>query len=70
MMAEYERNLISERTRAGLDAARARGRKGGRRPVTLISGKPAVALKLYDDKTSKIEDICKTQHIDTIPIVV
>lgn len=32
-MAAFERNLISERTRAGLVAARARGRKGGRRPV-------------------------------------
>ncbi|EIS1986554.1 recombinase family protein, partial [Salmonella enterica] len=31
-LAEFERNLISERTRAGLDAARARGRKGGRKP--------------------------------------
>jgi DNA invertase Pin-like site-specific DNA recombinase len=31
-LAEFERNLIRERTRAGLDAARARGRKGGRKP--------------------------------------
>ena len=31
-LAEYERSLIRERTRAGLAAARARGRKGGRRP--------------------------------------
>jgi len=29
-MAEFERDIISERTMAGLDAARARGRKGGR----------------------------------------
>lgn len=32
VMAEFERNLISERTKAGLAAARARGRRGGRRP--------------------------------------
>ena len=32
-LAEFERSLIVERTRAGLDAARARGRTGGRRPV-------------------------------------
>lgn len=32
-LAEFERNLIRERTRAGLLAARARGRKGGRKPV-------------------------------------
>jgi DNA invertase Pin-like site-specific DNA recombinase len=31
-LAEFERELISERTRAGLESARARGRKGGRRP--------------------------------------
>jgi DNA invertase Pin-like site-specific DNA recombinase len=31
-LAEFERNLIQERTRAGLAAARARGRKGGRKP--------------------------------------
>src|SRR5579871_4036709 len=31
-LAEFERNLIRERTRAGLDAARARGRLGGRKP--------------------------------------
>jgi DNA invertase Pin-like site-specific DNA recombinase len=31
-LAEFERNLIRERTRAGLAAARARGRKGGRKP--------------------------------------
>ncbi len=31
-LAEYERALISERTKIGLEAARARGRKGGRKP--------------------------------------
>ncbi|KAA0948936.1 recombinase family protein [Pseudomonas sp. ANT_H14] len=31
-LAEFERNLTRERTKAGLDAARARGRKGGRKP--------------------------------------
>jgi DNA invertase Pin-like site-specific DNA recombinase len=63
MLAEFERNLISERTRAGLEAARARGRKGGRRPLSLTSGKPALALKLYDEKSMEISDICKTLHI-------
>jgi DNA invertase Pin-like site-specific DNA recombinase len=32
-LAEFERNLIRERTHAGLTAARARGRKGGRKPA-------------------------------------
>ena len=63
MMAEYERNLISERTRAGLEAARSRGHQGGRRPLDLTTGKPAVALKLLDDKKTKINEICKTLHI-------
>ncbi len=63
MLAEFERNLISERTKAGLEAARARGRKGGRRPLSLTTGKPALALKLYDEKSMEIPDICKTLHI-------
>ncbi len=40
-LAEFERELISERTRAGLAAANARGRKGGRKPklaATMIAG--------------------------------
>lgn len=32
-IAQFERRLISERTKAGLDAARSRGRKGGRKPT-------------------------------------
>jgi DNA invertase Pin-like site-specific DNA recombinase len=39
--AQMERDLIRERTRAGLDAARARGRKGGRRPKMTESKKKA-----------------------------
>jgi len=46
-VAEFERDLISERTNEGLAAARARGRKGGRRPV-LSSAKVAHARKLRD----------------------
>ena len=37
-LAEFERSIIRERTRAGLDAARARGRTGGRPPFTLGAG--------------------------------
>jgi DNA invertase Pin-like site-specific DNA recombinase len=36
-LAEFERNLIRERTQAGLQAARARGRKGGRQPSSHLS---------------------------------
>lgn len=46
VFAEFERNIIIERTQAGLKAARARGRKGGR-PVS-DQKKVAQALKLYD----------------------
>ncbi|GAA4474188.1 recombinase family protein [Rhodococcus olei] len=46
--AEFERNLISERTRAGLDAARARGRKGGRK-ASLSPNKVKVARQMRDN---------------------
>src|SRR5438552_1061471 len=59
MLAEFERNLISERTRAGLDAARARGRKGGRPKVLPTSSKVALARRLYKDHETPIKQICK-----------
>jgi DNA invertase Pin-like site-specific DNA recombinase len=58
-----ERNLIKERTIAGLEAARARGRLGGRPKLNTSEGKVAMARKLYADKTYPIEDICKTLNI-------
>jgi DNA invertase Pin-like site-specific DNA recombinase len=45
-LAEFERDLIRERTRAGLEAARARGRNGGR-PSVLSGDKLRVARELY-----------------------
>ncbi len=63
MLAEFERNLISERTRAGLDSARARGKKGGRPPTLATSKKVALARQLYADKTNEVKDICKTLNI-------
>ncbi len=48
-LAEFERDLISERTHAGLAAARARGRKGGRRTV-MTPAKLAVAREMYDSR--------------------
>ena len=58
-VAEFERNLIRERTKAGLNAARARGRLGGR-PKALDKNKQAIAVTLYDEKKHSIDDICKT----------
>lgn len=60
-LAEFERDLIRERTQAGLAAARARGRKGGhpRAPAFQDPKKLALARKLYHDGTP-IDDICAT----------
>lgn len=62
-LAQFERRLIQERTKAGLAAARARGRKGGRPRMQLNEPKVLLARKLYGDKTIEIDDICKTLHI-------
>ena len=58
-LAEFERDLIRERTRAGLAAARARGRKGGRPPV-MTPEKAAVARQLYDARRHPVAAIAKT----------
>jgi DNA invertase Pin-like site-specific DNA recombinase len=60
-LAEFERNLIRERTQAGLTAARARGKKGGRPKVITIQ-KRSIAKELYDSG-HPIADICKTLKI-------
>ena len=62
-LAEFERNLIRERTVGGLEAARARGRWGGRPKVKGTSSKVTMAKKLYDDKSNEVKDICKTLNI-------
>lgn len=61
-LAEFERDIIRERTQAGLNAARARGRKGGR-PKALTPRKAQMALALYTDKNNTIDDICRTLNI-------
>jgi DNA invertase Pin-like site-specific DNA recombinase len=57
-LAEFERNLIRERTQAGLTAARARGRLGGR-PRALDQKKTELAYRLYDEKQHTITEICR-----------
>src|SRR5215208_3123657 len=57
-LAEFERDIIRERTSAGLEAARTRGRTGGR-PKSLTSAKQALAQKLYTDKETSLAEICK-----------
>ena len=61
-LAEFEKNLIQERTKAGLSAARARGRLGGR-PQKLDRAKKALTVKLYEEKNSSVQEICKMMGI-------
>jgi DNA invertase Pin-like site-specific DNA recombinase len=61
-LAEFERNLIRERTKAGLEAARARGRQGGRRPK-LDARQRALAVGLYRQRKHPVEEICRTLGI-------
>ena len=62
-LAQFERRLIQERTRAGLAAARARDRSGGRR--ALQSGDPRVQLAytMYIDHHWTIDELCDTLSI-------
>ena len=62
-LAEFERTLITERTVAGFDAARMRGRTGGRPKLKTQDSKIATAKKLYRDRTLSIPDILKTLNI-------
>jgi len=56
-LAEFERDLIRERTHAGLAAARARGRKGGR-PKGVDEKKRKAALALKRDPNYSVKEIC------------
>jgi DNA invertase Pin-like site-specific DNA recombinase len=64
-LAEFERDVIRERTQAGLIAARARGRRGGhpRAPALNDAKKVAMAQALYSDEKNSIADICKTLRV-------
>lgn len=61
MLAEFERNLIRERTMAGLSAARARGRRGGRRGLS--ADKVRQLQTLARDRRNKVGEICRTLGI-------
>jgi DNA invertase Pin-like site-specific DNA recombinase len=62
-LAEFERNLITERTVAGLVAARARGRTGGRPRRNPSSGRVNFAKRLYHDQKLTIAEIIKTLNV-------
>lgn len=61
-LAEFEKNLIQERTKAGLASARARGRVGGR-PNKLKDDKKSLAVKLYNEREMTLDKICEVLEI-------
>jgi DNA invertase Pin-like site-specific DNA recombinase len=56
-ISQFERDLISQRTKEGLDAARARGKQGGRKPKLDAVKKKAV-YELSQQKKTSVKDIC------------
>lgn len=58
MLAEFERNLISERTKIGLSTARARGRKGGR-PKALTDKQIIIAKAALKDDRTTIKEVAE-----------
>lgn len=62
-LAQFERKLIQERTKAGLEAARARGRKGGRKKISPKNPKVLTAKRMHKNCGMSINDICKTLNI-------
>jgi DNA invertase Pin-like site-specific DNA recombinase len=57
-LAELERELIVERTRAGMAAARARGRSGGR-PYKMTAAKLRLAMAAMGKPETKVGELCK-----------
>ena len=62
-LAQFERRLIQERMRAGLVAARARGRLGGRPSMDPHDPRVQMAKALHKDPAHEVGDICQTLHI-------
>ncbi|MCU7837272.1 MAG: recombinase family protein [gamma proteobacterium symbiont of Taylorina sp.] len=62
-LAQFERRLIQERTKAGLEAARSRGKVGGRRAMKADNPKVVMAKKMHQDKSLSIDEICESLKI-------
>lgn len=62
-LVEFERDLLRERTNAGLAAARAKGRIGGRPKKLKTDGKVVLARGMFADRRHSIQDICATLGI-------
>lgn len=56
-LAEFERELIIERTKAGMAAARARGRNGGR-PYKMTAAKLRLAMAAMESRDTTVGDLC------------
>jgi DNA invertase Pin-like site-specific DNA recombinase len=61
-LAEFERDLIPERTQAGVKAARARGKMGGRPPL-LDNRQITRMIEMYDEQKNTVAEICKIYDI-------
>lgn len=57
-LAEFERELISERTKAGLESARARGRKGGA-PFKMTAAKLRLAMAAMGNPETNVGELCQ-----------
>lgn len=62
-LAQFERRLIQERTKAGLDAARARGKLGGRPKKSASDPKVRMAQEMNKNKSLSIKEICDSLEI-------
>lgn len=62
-LAQFERRLIQERTKAGLSAARARGKIGGRKKIKAGDPKVIMAKTMHQDKGLSIDNICLSLKI-------
>ena len=66
-LAEFERELISERTRAGLAAARARGRKGGRK-FSLTKAQVHLAQAAMGKKETRVSELCEELGVTRVTL--
>ena len=62
-LAQFERRLTQERTEAGLLAARARGRTGGRKVIAGDEPRVKTAQRMYKDQALSVKQICETLNI-------
>ena len=62
-LAQFERRLIQERTKVGLDASRARGRQGGRKKLEATNPKVIMAKNMHKAHALSMDAICKTMKM-------